>query len=162
MASLLSPFAHSAIPAYVVPGAFEKDVRAALPLVNCSPSDAGSKEVVCDSTATNLDGIPGKYQVTFAFGRLMFMSFFTERKHFGIASQAVKEMLGTPTRSESYEIPVGVQGNKALNQVFTWGNDDILASVALYAPGVDGHSQIFFLHPLAVPSDVRATYLPPK
>jgi hypothetical protein len=161
IALIFSPFAHSAMPAHVIPGALEEEVRAALPLVNCRTIRASSKDVICDSKATQLVGIPGRYSVTFAFGRLMFMSFFIERKHFDTASLAVSELLGAPTRTEDYEVPIGFNGKKAPHKVFVWGNTDILASVTLYAPGKDGLAQILFLHPLAVPSEVRATYLPP-
>jgi hypothetical protein len=156
----LSNYALAAIPPQVLPGAFEVDVRAALPLLNCKASPADPRSVNCETGATELDGTPGTYKVTFAFGRLMFMSFFFEKKDFDAATTTVTKLLGAPNRTESYAIPAGVNRKDVLQKIFVWGNAELLASVSLYAPGKDPLAQIFFLFPEAVPREVRDTYLP--
>lgn len=162
MALASTTYAHAAIPGYVVPGAVEDEVRAALVLVNCRAWAADPKLVDCETRATHMDGIPGSYRVTFSFGRLIFTTFLVDRKHFDIAAQAVTTLLGPPNRTENYEIPVTVNGKSAVQITKTWGNAELLASVSLYAPGNDRFASIFLLHPLAVPQDVRDTYLPSK
>lgn len=161
--ALVSPFyAQAAIPAYAVPGAIEAEVRAALALADCQAWSADPKLVDCYTPATHLDGIPGRYKVTFAFGRLLFTTFSFDRKHFDIAIRAVTELLGAPNRTEVYEIPVAVEGKNATQKTKVWGNTQVLASVSLYTPGNDQFASIFLLHPAAVPINIRDTYLPSK
>ncbi len=154
--------AGATIPTYVIPGALEGEVRAALPLTNCRSREVDPRMVDCETGPANLDGIPGTYKVTFIGKRLIFTHFFTERKHFAAATHSVTKLMGAPNRSESFEIPVGINGENVKQEENVWGNAELFATVCLYAPGDNRYASVFLLHPAAVPKDMHDAYLPSK
>jgi len=159
-ASLAMTLAHAAIPLYVIPGALESDVRAALPLVDCGPQAGNPDVTFCKTTMVELDGMRGRFHFIFAVGRLWFVDFMTDRKNFAAAVQAVTDLLGPANPDASVVIDLTIEGKKVIQNEKIWATERLLAAVYLYSPVDPSGASITLISPRAVTQTERDDYAP--